>query len=109
MTESPARDSLFPTDGPEFLRDWENRPVGLALPAPLSHRLDALVELAESAGQNTNRRELVAALILAATESPGELARLVERYRTAPSTSVVVGDMEESRFLGSRRAKSGPR
>ena len=68
----------------DLLRDAEPLRVGASIPQPLDTRLDALVRTAERAGERTNRRELVAALILATPTAPTELADLLHRYRRAP-------------------------
>jgi hypothetical protein len=63
------------------LRECPERNVGLALAAPISDRLDALVALAEESGGRTNRKELMASLILAAPADGDELAEAVRSYR----------------------------
>jgi hypothetical protein len=57
--------------------------VGLALPAPISDRLDELVRLAEQAGNRTNRKELMASLILAAPIGGEQVSELVSVFRRA--------------------------
>ena len=65
------------------LPDCPEGKVGLALPLPVSDRLDALVARTEAAGEKTSRKELLASLILAATARGEELAAVVKRYRLA--------------------------
>ena len=55
------------------LRDLAERSIGLSLCDPVSERLAALAEIAESGGERTSRKEIVAALILAAPGSEAEL------------------------------------
>lgn len=65
------------------LRDSPEDRVGLMLPATISERVDDLVALADESGERTNRKELIAALILGATTAGEELAAVVRRYRRA--------------------------
>jgi hypothetical protein len=70
-------------DPSRLLQDTEERPIGISLPVPLSKRLDLLVERAERAGARAYRKDILAALILAAPEDPEELLDLFSRYRRA--------------------------
>jgi len=65
------------------LRTAPARSVGLSLPAPISARVDALVAVIEQHGERTNRKELIAALILAAQANADDLATAIRRYRRA--------------------------
>lgn len=80
----------IPADAP--LRGLRERNVGLALSDPVSARLDALVALVEEAGERTNRKELVAALIVGAEAKSGNLIALVRRYRTALTRDALLTD-----------------
>lgn len=77
-----------PADAP--LSGLEEHNVGLALSDPLSARLDALVDLIEATGERTNRKELVAALILGTAAEGTALAALVRRYRTAQARDTLI-------------------
>jgi hypothetical protein len=71
----------------------EERPIGVSVPVLVSQRLDALVKRAEGAGHRAYRKDIVAALVLAAPEDPAELAKLVTEYRTAkPEAAQVEGE-----------------
>jgi hypothetical protein len=59
-------------------------------PIPVDRRLDQLVEMANEAGASTNRGELAAALVNAATADGDDLLRLVVAWRTARVRNVVV-------------------
>jgi hypothetical protein len=83
--------------------------IGVGVPGPLSVRLDALVEFANSAGANTSRKEVVAAVLLAASSEPQVLAELVRTYRTARVADAMVKDVGEDRFLRPEPAPTGPR
>ena len=69
--------------GGDRLRDSKDKQVGLRWPVALDQRVDDLVERANDAGGNTNRRELIAALLLAADYDGDALADLLKKYRTA--------------------------
>jgi hypothetical protein len=83
--------------------------IGVGVPAPLSGRLDALVELANSAAANTSRKEVLAALLLAASADPDVLAALVRSYRTARVEDAIVKGTDRDRFLRPEPAPTGPR
>src|SRR5690349_5574542 len=65
------------------LRDAPEEGIGLTIPAPLSDRINALVDLVDAAGERTSRKELIAALILAARPLSDELATALRTYRGA--------------------------
>ena len=69
--------------GDERLVDCEEAIVGLSLPSPLSERLDQLVRLAESAGERTTRKEVVASLILCAPTDGLALSEAIRQLRTS--------------------------
>jgi hypothetical protein len=83
--------------------------IGVGLPAPLSGRLDGLVERADDAGAKTSRKELLGALLLAASDDGEKLAELVQRYRKATAGDAQVPDQPEARFLEPDRPAPGPR
>jgi len=65
------------------LCDSQDRQVGLRWPIALDRRLDDLLDRAVDAGERTNRRELLAAVLLAASYEGDELRELLRVYRTA--------------------------
>lgn len=81
--------------------------VGLALPIPLSMRIDDIAaELADS-GFRVARRDLFAAAVLALPEDAASVIDLLERYRTS-----TVGDVlpnGASATVALRRPGPGPR
>jgi hypothetical protein len=83
--------------------------IGVGLPGPLSGRLDVLVERANGAGANTSRKEVLAAVLLAASADPEVLADLVRRYRTASVEAAIIEDADRSRFLRPQPGPAGPR
>ena|ERR1700741_1234570 len=95
-------------DPSQPLRDTEERPIGVAVPVPLSRRLDLLVRRAEAAGARAFRKDLVAALILAAPEEPEELLELFLRYRKATAADAAI-EQDAADVLQLDRAKPGRR
>jgi hypothetical protein len=90
------------------LTSCEEQSITIGLPGPLNERLDSLVDLADDEGAKTNRKELVAALILAASESASELANAVIALRKAKvRDAAVVGDL--AAVLKFQRHQPGPR
>ena len=69
--------------GDERLRDSKDKQVGIRWPIALDQRLDDLVARADDAGASTNRRELIAALLLAADLTGTQLVEVVMTFRTA--------------------------
>lgn len=82
--------------------------IGVAMPGPVSARLDALVELAHKSGERTNRKELLAALVLAAPDSGASLTRILRRYRRARIAEAFVRGEDQETFLDPARPR-GPR
>jgi hypothetical protein len=95
-------------DQPRRLRLEPTRQVALAVPAPISGRLDALLALANAADEPGTRAELIAALILGAQLSPDWLAGLVTDYRTAKVRDSFIPSFNERLFLSPVR-RPGPR
>jgi hypothetical protein len=102
-----AKDPRFPPDTP-LLHCGERR-VGLDLPPPIDARIDALRQEVEAAGERTNRKELVAALLLAAPSDAEELARLLKRYRLARVRDAALVPDEHADVIAFPRQRPGPR
>lgn len=64
--------------------------VGLALSAPLSQRVDALVKTAALAGELTSRKELISAAILAIQDDADSLVCLIRSMRGASAGQAVI-------------------
>jgi hypothetical protein len=91
------------------LRETQERSIGVSVPILLSQRLDELVRLTETAGARLYRKDLVAALLLAAPEDPEELLQLFLRYRKATAAEAAIGDATEGTVLKLERPKPGRR
>jgi hypothetical protein len=66
----------------EFIVESEDRPVNFTWPWAIDQRLDMLVDRVARA-QKTNRKELIAALVLAAPDDGKMLKEIIETYRDA--------------------------
>lgn len=67
----------------------EAKGAAITWPIPLDGLLDRLVAAADEAGQKTTRKELAAALLLAAPRDGQPLANLVTEYRKATVAHVL--------------------
>jgi hypothetical protein len=97
----------IPSDSP--LRDAPEEGIGLTVPAPLSDRINALVDLLDAAGERTNRKELIAALILAAPPTGDELAGTLRVYRRASVRDALVEPDRAGETVQLAPRKPGPR
>jgi len=86
----------------------QEQPASLSFVAPINERLDQLVELADEAGARTTRKELLAALILAAPDSAVALRDAVLTYRTSRARDAAV-QSDPDRVLELRPHRPGPR
>lgn len=91
------------------LRECPERSVGLALPFPLSDGLDGLVALVVDSGGSTSRKELIAALILAAPIDGEVLMELVANLRRAKAHEGLLVSDRVSSFLTFCDQTPGPR
>lgn len=91
------------------LRDAPEGSVGLALSRPISDRVDALVDLVESAGERTNRKELIAALILAAPPGADQLAATLRGYRQALVRDALLDPQHAGATVPVEAPRPGPR
>ena len=74
------------------LTDSEDVQPGIRWPIAIHTRLDELVSLANQEGAAASRKEMAAALILAAEPDGEKLARHVLTYRKAAVTDALLGD-----------------
>ncbi|MFF4876339.1 hypothetical protein [Micromonospora sp. NPDC000668] len=92
-----------------LLPECPEKRIGLALPAPISERLDELVRLAEANGDRTNRKELVASLILAAPESGADVSDLLHAYRRSSARAARLDGNADEPTIAIRSHPPGPR
>jgi hypothetical protein len=82
----------FPLDG--RLVEQRERNLGVLVPIPLSERVEALTEMLYREGHGkVPRKDVVGALLFAATENADELVRLLRVYRTARVQDALVGQI----------------
>lgn len=65
----------------EKLCESRDKQPGLRWPIAVDNMLDRLVEVANDNGLNTNRRELMAAIVTGHSDNPPKLAKLLKYYR----------------------------
>jgi hypothetical protein len=92
-----------------LLRDAPEEGIGVTVPAPLSDRINALVDLLDAAGERTSRKELIAALILAARPVSDELADAVRTYRRASVREALTEPERAGDTVQLAPRKPGPR
>jgi hypothetical protein len=101
MTDTPiAADQL--------VRDCPEKQAAVAWPLPVDARLDELLAQAEAAGENTSRKELVAAIIALTTLTDTQLGRLLRRYRKAKVRDLI-SLPEGENVVPFMKHKPGPR
>ena len=92
----------------ERLDGSRDRQVSFRIPLALDQRLDALVQRAEDAGERTNRRELLAALLYAVDLSGDNLGDALRAYRRATVRDAVL-DVDVENIVEFARHAPGPR
>lgn len=92
-----------------LLRASEARQSCITLPVLVSNRLDRLVERVEREGIQTSRKDLIAALILAAPEDSKALLDLSLRYGKATTKDAALRDEPEGTVVSLERRKPGRR
>lgn len=86
-----------------------SKPASVSWPFPLDRRLDQLVELANTAGANTRRNELAAALVSTADADGETLLQLVIAYRKLRVREVVLDVAEAAQVIELPRYPPGRR
>jgi hypothetical protein len=82
--------------GDALVRATPQRNAGIEWPLPVHARLDELLDLATTAGENTSRKEIVAALVAGCTDDPDELSRLIRRFRTMRVAELITPGSDEN-------------
>jgi hypothetical protein len=82
----------------------------MRFPSPISHRLNALVDLVQETGVGTTRGELVSALLRRhELISPGDLVQLLDEYETAHAARAAPPGLDVRRVLTRVHPKPGRR
>ena len=92
----------------ERLATSRDRQVSFRLPMALDQRLDALVDRAVDAGERTNRREILSAILYAAAYDGNELGELLRTYRRAQVREAIL-DLDAENVVEFARHAPGPR
>jgi hypothetical protein len=92
------------------LRDAPQRQCAISWPLPVDMKLEKLLEVARDAGENTSRKEIVAALVALAEMDGHTLGELLRRYRVAAVDDILPGDADaDGDVIHFRSRKPGPR
>jgi hypothetical protein len=73
----------------DLLWKSERRETLVSWPASVDDRLDLLVRAATAAGESVSRSQLLAALVVDASQEPEQLSRAIRRYRATESGGFV--------------------
>jgi hypothetical protein len=98
-----------PIDPKTPLGQCRQAQVNVGLPAPLNERIEELVRLANAAGADATRKQVIAALVLAASTDPRMLLKQVIGYRTAHAEDAAVSPAGVDAVLNPRRYARGRR
>lgn len=97
-----------PLTADQLVRDCPQKQAAVSWPLPVDVRLDELLAQADAAGENTSRKELVAAIIATTRVTDAELGRLLRRYRKAKVRDLV-SLPEGENVVPFTKHKPGPR
>src|SRR4051812_31799710 len=87
------------------LRQVPEFEVGVTIPQVLSNRLDALVATCDAADVPTRRKEVVAALLLAAPQEADALEQVLHDYRHASLDDALVEGTPLSALVPGQRGR----
>lgn len=85
------------------------KPAAISWPFPVDRRLDQLVDVANEAGANVRRSELVAAIVAAAPTDPKKLLRMILAWRKHHVRDVVLGLEDAAQVVDIPRYPPGRR
>jgi hypothetical protein len=97
-----------PLAADQLVRDCPQKQAAVAWPLPVDARLDELLAQADTAGENTSRKELAAAIIASTRVSDKRLGQLLRWYRTA-KVQDLIAPPEGENVVPFVRHKPGPR
>lgn len=96
-------------DPGELLCTSRDRQVGLRVPVAVSQRVDALLARARAAGERTDRKELITALLAETDLSGDQLGDLLRRYRRMTVAHALLDQSADGSVVRLARARPGPR
>lgn len=85
-----------------------NRNCGVQWALPVDARLESLVERARLAGERTNRREMLSAILCDFEASDEAVGTMLRSYRLK-TVATVVGEQDEAKVISIQRYGPGPR
>lgn len=81
-------------DADTSIHDYPDRQAGITWPTPVDAKLMNFVGVVITEGGRTTRREMAAALIVAANYQPEELLEILRNYRLANVSDVIPSPAE---------------
>lgn len=93
----------------ERLDTSRDRQVSFRLPLAIDQRLDALAQRAVVAGERTNRRELLSAILFAVDDDGETLGGLLRSYRCATVRDALLDVTTDDNVISFVRHSPGPR
>lgn len=102
--------SSIEVEAQQYLRDAPTTSVSFKLPVVISAKLDEMVAQANASGERTDRRELLAALILDLAPNEAAIREALRAYRTARNQDASIDPSRETAPTMTIRApRPGPR
>lgn len=98
-----------PLDGDQRVDESPRRNCGVAWPLAVDARLEELVRRANAAGERTNRRELLSAIVCAFDPEPDEFSSVLRAYRTMTVAQVALTEPDADNVVHIKRFGPGPR
>jgi hypothetical protein len=86
-----------------------DKQAGLRWPIALDAKLDRLLDAATDAGERTNRKEIVAALLAAADHDGPALGEIIRAYRTMKVRDALPAQPHGARVVELAHHRPGPR
>jgi hypothetical protein len=83
--------------------------LGLAVPFPISERIDDIVASAEEVGERTNRKEVIAALVLSTSIDGPAIGEAIRALRKARAIDALGLENSNGLEITPRERRPGPR
>ncbi len=97
-----------PLPADHLVRECPQKQAAVSWPLPVDMHLDVLLAQAEAAGERTNRKELAAAIVAAATFTDAQLEKVLKRYRRSRVRDLIPV-AEGENVIPFEQSRPGPR
>jgi len=95
-------------DADSYVVDTPEKSASINWPWAVEVRLEQLLNQAKAAGEKTNRKELVAALVATSKLSDAQLGKMLRRYRTVKVREILSVPADEN-IVPFAKQRPGPR